>query len=330
MSASFYQTNVDIEDAPLTLYQLWLQAGNEGTIDDFFQFLIGQQGLAGALGPTGPQGLQGPSGPPGPAGQIGPQGLQGPPGPQGEPGPQGPQGIQGVQGPPGLTGATGPTGATGLQGPIGPPGPMGATGPQGIPGPVGPAGTASPVGGFDVLMNAPGRWIDSHQSVASTVYVIGTAIANTIRFYPIKFAKNTPIDRIGHRTHSGAPSSGIRIGIYASDGGGGLPGTLLVGTGFLSTNDNQSTQVETVSFTFQEGVLYWIAYHPSAGINVGFLNGAYAASIGRPTTPFNFNPDVGYTVNQTFGPLPSTAPGGLTALQGGASQHIPTVMFRLV
>lgn len=88
------------------VYDIWLDNGNSGTINDFLATLVGAQGA------TGPQGIQGITGA---AGAQGIQGIQGDPGAQGDPGTQGIQGIQGVQGDPGPTGATG---ATGPQGPV--------------------------------------------------------------------------------------------------------------------------------------------------------------------------------------------------------------------
>ncbi|MGO4496436.1 fibronectin type III domain-containing protein [Paenibacillus sp. 2RAB27] len=76
-------------------YQLWQEAGNTGTVQNFLNSLKGQDGATGAQGQTGPQGIQGA------------QGIQGVAGPAGATGPAGP------------TGATGATGATGVQGPAG-------------------------------------------------------------------------------------------------------------------------------------------------------------------------------------------------------------------
>jgi hypothetical protein len=70
-------------------YQIWLDAGNTGTVANFLTSLQGAKGDTGATGPQGIQGLQGP---------------------------KGDQGIQGIQG---LKGDKGDTGATGPQGPAG-------------------------------------------------------------------------------------------------------------------------------------------------------------------------------------------------------------------
>ncbi|MBB4064049.1 peptidase G2 autoproteolytic cleavage domain-containing protein [Gellertiella hungarica] len=70
----------------LSAYQVAVQNGFSGTVEEWLASL---EGPAGPTGPQGPQGIQGP---------VGPQGPQGVPGPVGPQGPQGPQGIQGPAG----------------------------------------------------------------------------------------------------------------------------------------------------------------------------------------------------------------------------------------
>lgn len=130
-----------------TPYDLWLEAGNTGSIQDYLATLVGPQGPKGDAGRNGIDGRDGKDGAPG---ATGPSGIAGPVGPQGEPGPVGPQGPKGDTGakgdkgdkgdrgdfgPVGGVGATGPKGDKGDAGPVGPTGATGATGPQG------PAGT---------------------------------------------------------------------------------------------------------------------------------------------------------------------------------------------
>ena len=130
-------------------YEVAVQQGFEGTVDEWLASLVGPPGQDGSiefeeLTPEQMDMLRGPKGDPFlysdfTAEQLealrGPQGLQGETGPQGEQGVQGPQGIQG---PKGETGETGPTGPQGEQGEKGEPGEQGI---QGIEGPQGPAGT---------------------------------------------------------------------------------------------------------------------------------------------------------------------------------------------
>ena len=111
-------------------YELWLAAGNTGTVDAFLASLKGERGDAGENGPKGETGATGPQGPKGDTGAQGPKGDTGAQGPKGDTGPQGPKGDTGAQGPKGDTGAQGIQGETGPQGPKGD---TGAQGPKGDP-----------------------------------------------------------------------------------------------------------------------------------------------------------------------------------------------------
>lgn len=132
-----------------TPYDLWLEAGNTGTLQDYLNTLRGAQGPqgpqgipgpmgasgvqgpkgdVGSQGPTGPQGDVGPKGDKGDTGAVGPAGSRGEQGAQGIPGPKGDQGIQGQQGIKGDTGAKGDTGSQGATGAAGEKGDKGAPG----------------------------------------------------------------------------------------------------------------------------------------------------------------------------------------------------------
>ena len=141
----------------LSAYEVWLNAGHEGSVEDFLASLQGAQGPQGPQGETGATGPQGPQGETGETGSAGLsayqiwlnagnsgteeeflaslQGATGATGPQGLPGETGAAGLsayqiwlnagnegseedflaslQGAQGPQGETGATGPQGPQG-------------------------------------------------------------------------------------------------------------------------------------------------------------------------------------------------------------------------
>lgn len=144
-----------------TPYDLWLEAGNTGSMTDFLNSLKGPQGPKGETGVQGVQGIPGEIGPMGPIGPQGPSGATGERGPQGERGPVGPVGAIGPAGPAGIQGITGnagpqgikgdkgdkgDTGAVGPVGPTGPTGPKGDTGATGATGPIGPKGDTGATG----------------------------------------------------------------------------------------------------------------------------------------------------------------------------------------
>ncbi len=76
-------------------YEVWLEEGNEGTVNDYLASLKGDKGDTGDpfvyedFTPTQLENLKGPQGPQGEQGPKGEQGLQGPPGEQGPKGDKG-------------------------------------------------------------------------------------------------------------------------------------------------------------------------------------------------------------------------------------------------
>lgn len=124
--------------AGLSAFDIAINNGYSGTVQDWLNDLVGPagpQGDKGATGATGPQGEQGVKGETGATaydlwlsqGNTGTlqQFLTSLIGPKGD---QGSQGLTGPIGPTGLTGAKGDTGATGPQGQTGPMGPQGPAG----------------------------------------------------------------------------------------------------------------------------------------------------------------------------------------------------------
>lgn len=100
----------------LSAYEIWLNAGNEGTEEDFLASLIGEKG------DTGEKGDKGEKGDPGDKGDQGEKGDKGDPGAKGEKGDKGDKGDTGAKGDKGDKGDTGATGPQGPQGEKGEPG----------------------------------------------------------------------------------------------------------------------------------------------------------------------------------------------------------------
>lgn len=179
-------------------YEIWLEAGNTGTVDDYLESLKGEkgdkgdqgiqgiQGEKGAQGEKGDKGDTGEAGPQGPQGETGPQGEQGVQGIQGETGPAGPQGEtgavgpQGPQGEKGDTGDTGPEGPQGIQGIQGEKGETGEQGPQGIQGEQGPQGETGPQGEKG---DAGPQGPQGEQGVQGIQGETGTSVESSIRYY---------------------------------------------------------------------------------------------------------------------------------------------------
>ena len=120
-------------DDGASAYQIWLDAGNAGSVDAFLASITGKDGVDGTNGVDGLNGLSAYDlwkqlGNTGTEAEFiaslkgadgicsnGTDGAQGPAGPQGE---QGIQGIQGIQGPAGATGPAGPQGPAGVGTPV--------------------------------------------------------------------------------------------------------------------------------------------------------------------------------------------------------------------
>ena len=106
-------------------YDLAVENGYTGTVNEWLASLIGQDGEKGEPGIQGEKGDQGEQGP---QGEKGDQGEQGPQGEKGDTGEQGPQGEKGDQGEQGLQGEKGDQGEQGPQGEKGDPGEQGQNG----------------------------------------------------------------------------------------------------------------------------------------------------------------------------------------------------------
>lgn len=157
-------------------YQEWIDAGNEGSKEDF---------LASLKGPKGDQGIQGPEGKQGAQGEPGPKGDNGIQGPKGETGKSAYQiwldagnkgnesefldSLKGAKGDKGTKGDTGERGPQGEQGPVGPQGPAGKDGEQGIRGPQGPAGKDGTNGITPTFASGDVVTLDSDKSATFTL-----------------------------------------------------------------------------------------------------------------------------------------------------------------
>ena len=74
-------------------YQVWLDEGHTGSVDDYLAYITGPKGDTGAQGPKGEKGDKGDTGA---QGERGPQGLPGDTGPRGEKGDTGPSGLEAI------------------------------------------------------------------------------------------------------------------------------------------------------------------------------------------------------------------------------------------
>ena len=137
-------------------YDLWLDAGNSGTVEEFLESLKGQDGAKGDKGDKGDQGEQGIQGE---KGDKGDQGDKGDKGDQGEQGIQGEKGETGDKGDQGDKGETGDKGDKGDQGDKGETGDKGDKGDQGEPGaPGAPGETGNGIANIVIVEKEDGNY----------------------------------------------------------------------------------------------------------------------------------------------------------------------------
>jgi hypothetical protein len=223
-------------------YELAVENGFIGTVEEWLL------SLEGPAGPQGPQGIQGEpgidgtnglDGAPGADGVDGTDGLSayevavangfigteaawleslvGPQGPIGETGPAGADGAEGPQGPIGETGPTGPQGETGLTGPEGPQGPIGETGPAGADGAPGADG-ADGLSAYEVavangFVGTESEWLESLQapqgSRATATYTTASLSAGALEKGVITMGRGFTLYKI-------TTSSPARVRLYTT------------------------------------------------------------------------------------------------------------------
>lgn len=115
-----------------------------------------------------------------------------------------------------------------------------------------------------------------------------------------------------------------RLGIYAADGTGGVPGTLVLDAGTVSVDTSTGVKQVTISQTLDPG-FYWTTVVSDVTPTLRAIlntNGPYVASVGvaAPGTG-----DTQYSIAHTYGALPTPFGSG-----SWAAANIPMVMLRVV
>jgi len=95
-----------------------------------------------------------------------------------------------------------------------------------------------------------------------------TVAADRFMLVPFYANRDFTIDQIGIELLSAVVSSNIKMAIYLVDPTTGLPGTLLYGSGNISTTSGTGYRYEACSVAMTSGTAYWIGGRYSAGIQV--------------------------------------------------------------
>jgi len=102
---------------------------------------------------------------------------------------------------------------------------------------------------------------DTYQGLASagTQSSAFTALVDRTYFTPFYVQKDaTVFDQISVRAGTNPGGSTCRLGIYASDGTGGVPGTLILDAGNVTLNTTGQIGTATISQSLNNGI-YWLA-----------------------------------------------------------------------
>jgi hypothetical protein len=168
-----------------------------------------------------------------------------------------------------------------------------------------------------------GWWFDNLPvSAAQTNY---TNVADTLRLYPMCRGRRTRVDRIGCRVVTGVASAEARLLIYGVDANF-FPKDRLLQTASLDFSVNASTREETIDFTFEAGVPYYVGIHSSSTPAIGGVATASVASLGRPALN-QTHPAGGFTRNI---PYADGSPADFDGANAGniANAAAPSIMFR--
>jgi hypothetical protein len=107
----------------------------------------------------------------------------------------------------------------------------------------------------------------------------GATVAGKIRFYPISFARPTPVTTMTVQVTTSAASSEHQAAIYASDITGWATGTpviqMITGTDVFNTSaTGAKTFTLPSTYTFRPGMTYWVALRANGSGTATFRAGA--------------------------------------------------------
>jgi len=147
--------------------------------------------------------------------------------------------------------------------------------------------------------------------------------ANILYAIPFVCPKQITLDRIAIRVIASSAGQG-RLGIY-NDNGNLYPSSLVLDAGTVDTGSGGIKSI-TISQTLNADTLYWLVVILNATPNIqGFNTGSLIPILGI-STGWATTPQLGYSVSQTYGALPSTFPTGASTLVG---TPIPVIAVRL-
>lgn len=153
--------------------------------------------------------------------------------------------------------------------------------------------------------------------------------ANTLRAWPWVVKRRITFREIRQEVTVLIAGALFRVGLYTDDGSA-FPGTLIAGTD-IGTYDASTTGVKSNTASANVVVApgtYWLAANNSAAPTFRMVQvGAIANVLGAASNGNTNSQYTGWTIAQTFGPLPQTFPAGATLLSNTAA---PWTMFTTI
>jgi hypothetical protein len=168
-----------------------------------------------------------------------------------------------------------------------------------------------------------GWWFDNVPN--SVANANSTQTANTLRLFPMNRARDTKVDRIGVRVLTGVATAQGRLVIYDVDSNF-FPKNRLLQTGVMDWATSSTTPNETIDFTFEGGVPYYVGLHTSHAVVLSGVASASAPALGRPNID-QTHPSGGFSRSVAFG-------DGTLADYDGANAGLftnnvpPAILFR--
>lgn len=170
---------------------------------------------------------------------------------------------------------------------------------------------------------ASGTWVNAAIASGTGGLTIAQA-TDRMDFIPFIPANDLTIDQMGIQVTTGVGGTNLRLGIYTDSAG--APDSLIVETGALS--GASATEVSaSAAASMKRGTRYWLAILSSGAMTVkgntpGVMSVYGKASISG-TAQYGFR-----RATQTYGAMPSTAPG-TKPWTVGSGANIPDIAMRV-
>lgn len=131
-------------------------------------------------------------------------------------------------------------------------------GPPGPPGPPGDAGAAGAAGAAATLTTKrTGKYLSLTPGINQADG--GVFTLNRVMYLPVMFGADISLDRMGIWVAAGTVNAVVRFGLYAADGAGNWPGTLLNDFGTVAAATATTFAEVTIAKTLTGGTGYWAA-----------------------------------------------------------------------